>query len=138
MNLVQTQEGAEYMWRVVLGAVAGPGLRVHLFGAPITPLHTSIQANFQAVELAVAGYAPIALGPAQAGWTIVAIAQGGQATNQQAQWGFGGACVVYGGWMELLGTGFSWFAWLFDLPFTFAAGGGPFYLVASPTLISVP
>ena len=138
MNLVQTQEGAEYVWQVVLGAHPGPGLRVHLLGSPYTPAHNSTEASFAAAELAVAGYAPLALGPGLTGWTVIPIAQGGQATNQQAQWAFGAACTVYGGWMELIGTGYSWFGWLFDSPFIFGAAGGPFYLVASPTLISVP
>lgn len=138
MNLVQTQEGAVYIWDMLLGIHPAPGLRVHLLGAQYTPLHTSTEATFAANELAVAGYSPLALGPGGTGWTVIAIAEGGQATNQQAMWSFGGACTVYGGWTELLGTGYSWFGWLFDAPFVFGAGGGPFYLVLSPTLISVP
>ena len=138
MNLVQTQEGAEYVWKVVLGAVGGPGLKVHLFGLPHTPSHTDTYATLLAAELAVAGYAALALGPGLTGWTIIPIDQGGQATNQQAQWAFGGPCSVYGGWMELLGTGFSWFSWAVRRAVPFRRGGGPFYLVASPTLISQP
>jgi len=138
MNLVQTQEGAEYVWGVVLGAYPGPGLRVHLLGSPHTPSHTDTESSYAASELVVAGYSPLTLGPGLTGWTLLAIGQGAQATNQQAQWAFGLACTVYGGWMELTGTGYSWFGWLFDAPFVFGGGGGPFYLVASPTLISTP
>ena len=62
MNLVQTQEGAEYVWKVVLGAVGGPGLKVHLFGSPHTPSHTDTYATLLAAELAVAGYAAAGAG----------------------------------------------------------------------------
>lgn len=137
MALVLTQEGAAALWGQILGTYKLGSPWVRLFGQALQPAHTDQIAAYAAVELAVAGYAPIALKPA-INWQLAALPSGGQAYYPLVQWSFTGPCTLYGYWLATQDNQYSVIAEAFSTPFVIAAGGGPFQLTLPLALTSQP
>lgn len=136
--LVATQEGTSLLWQWILGILPTSIPIVHLIGSAFTPLHTSKMADYDAVELAVAGYAPIILTAPAANWTLAPIGAGTQATHVQIDWTFTGACGVYGYWLSDNSDAYALWGETFASPYLFPAGGGFFPLSLPFTLTSQP
>jgi hypothetical protein len=136
--IVVTQEGAIALWRAMLGIAPIGYPYVRLFGTAHTPAHGDTDSTYAAIELAVAGYAPIQLTSPAANWTLAPIGAGAQATYLTLAWSFGAACTVYGYWLDDGSHTYSLWAEAFPSPFVFGVSGGPLTLQLVPWLASWP
>lgn len=138
MSLVVTQEGAIALWKQLLG-IAGIGYPyVRLFSSAHAPAHNDVQATYQAIELAVSGYAPYLLTAPATDWTVQSNADGAQVSYIPITWGLGAPCSIYGYWLEDQTHTFSLFAEQFPNPFVYTTGGGSFTLLLNAYLVSQP
>lgn len=136
--LTVTQEGAIRIWQATLGILPIGYPFVHLYGASHVPIHTDTDSVYAAIELAVAGYAPIQLTSPGADWTLTPIGAGAQAAYLTLSWNFTAPCTVYGYWLDDGPRVYSLWAEQFPSPFVYGAGGGPLTLQLLPWLASYP
>lgn len=138
MSLVVTQEGGSALWKQILQITELGVPNVHLFGSAHEPAHTDTYATYAAIELAVAGYAPIPLADPATDWSIAPIPAGAKATYVAITWVFTAACAVYGYWLADASDTYSIFAEQFAAPYVFPTAGGTFPIVLPPTITSTP
>lgn len=136
MSLVVTQEGADRLWRQILGLASLGVPQLHLYGSSHVPAHTDTYSTYASIELAVSGYAPVALAPGN--WTLAPVAAGAQATYNTISWTFNGACTVFGYWVADAANQYALFAEQFVNSFVYTSSGGMFSLILPPTLTSTP
>jgi len=136
---VLTEEGGLALWRQILQISPGIGYPVvHLIGGNHVVIHADTEASLAAVELAVAGYAPITLTSPGPNWTLSTLADGAQAVHTPLSWAFTGACLVYGYWLSDQTNTYSLLGETFSAPFTYGAAGGPFTLNLTSYIVSQP
>jgi hypothetical protein len=136
--VVLTQEGAMALWRQLL-KIKDVGIPyVHLLGQAHSVVHADTIGSLQAVELVVAGYAPIQLTSPQTSWQLTTLAAGAQAQYPVVTWQLTAACTVYGYWLSDAAFQNSLWGETIASPIVLGPGGGPVQLQLMPTLISPP
>lgn len=126
MAIVITQEGAVDEWQAVTAQGRYGWSRLHLLGANYTPTHLDTQATLAAQELAVGGYTPQILVPAN--WTFAYVPDGASASYPPITWNLTAACTIYGWWAAVSGDLSSIVAEALATPWVVPAGGGVFQL----------
>jgi hypothetical protein len=137
--LVATQEGTNRLltWLLQLATPVIPTL--HLLGQPYQPLHTSMLSNFAANEVAHGiGYAPVALSPPKAGWTLSGLTDGAEADYLTVSWTFTAAATVYGYYVSDDTFSVSLWGELLAQSYPYGSGGGVFALKIPLQLTSQP